>query len=316
MKLDRNRFTVLLIALTGVLLALQPAWANDPNLLAWWSFDADVEEGILITDVTGNGYDALRSGGTTLVADGVVNQAMLFDGVNGYLYVEQGVVEGRDVGNFATDDFTVSFWIKTTATRFEGIMGKRVHCSGAHSFWDLRLFNDLTVELYQDNNINNGNVFSGLRILNDGIWHQVVLTRQSQMAALYVDGKLDRSNTPELVVNVLNAAEFWMGRSRCTGLDGTSYFTGLLDEIRVYDRALTCDQVRADFETMFAVVDLNRDTLIDLADLMVLTTEWLEEGAFSPLNPISPADIAPNCGDGIVNLFDFNLLALHWLETI
>lgn len=292
----------------GVVLAGQPVWATDPNLVAWWSFDNEVEEGPTITDVSGNGYDAQRNGGT-LVSNGIVGQALSFDGVDDYLFVPQGVVEGHEVGNFATDDFTVSFWIMTTATRFEGIMGKRVHCSGAHSFWDLRLFNDLTVELYQDNNINNRNVYSGLRVLNDGIWHQVVLTRQGQTATLYVDGKEDQSNTPVLVVNVLNASEFWMGRSRCSGLDGTSYFTGLLDEIRVYSRAMSCDQVRADYEAMFAVVDLNRDMLIDLADILVLVTEWLEEGTFSPLNPISPADIAPGCGDGVVNFYDFSALA-------
>ena len=303
------------LLLTAVVLSQQPTWANDPNLLAWWSFDTDVEEGPTIADDSGNGYTVDRNGGTTLVQNGIQGQAMSFDGINGYLNVAQGIVEGHDVGNFGTGDFTISFWMKTEVAGFVAIIGKRQFCQ-AGSFFDLRLGNDMSVVLYHDASSANSNTFSGLRVLNDGIWHQVVLTRQGTTATLYVDGKLDRQNTNEPVVNIVNTVDLWIGRSRCTGIDGTGYYEGLFDEIRVCDGAMTCDQVRADFETTFAIPDLNRDTLIDLADLMVLTTEWLEEGAFSPLNPISPADIAPGCGDGIVNLFDFNLLALHWLETI
>jgi hypothetical protein len=171
------------------------------------------------------------------------------------------------------------------------------------------MFNDMGVELINDGNPQNSNNAGGLRILHDDIWHQVVLTRQGANATLYTDGKFDGQSNKALVVNLNNASDLWIARSRCSGQDGTVYYTGLMDEIRIYNCALTCEEVRAGFEAFFDVRDLNRDTAVDLLDVLELANQWLVTGSFDPLTPISPADIAPDCGDGTVNLHDFAAMA-------
>jgi len=52
--------------------------------------------------------------------------------------------------------------------------------------------------------------------------------------------------------------------------------------------------------------DLNADGIVDEQDLVMLLSDWLQGG--------SEADIAPDGGDGTVNLLDFALFAKHWLN--
>lgn len=53
--------------------------------------------------------------------------------------------------------------------------------------------------------------------------------------------------------------------------------------------------------------DFNRDRITNLLDLDVLTNFWLSENAYRDVSP-------RRSGDGIVNLHDFSILSLHWLE--
>ena len=53
--------------------------------------------------------------------------------------------------------------------------------------------------------------------------------------------------------------------------------------------------------------DFDRDRITDVNDLMILSGVWLTENVYR--------DIAPRMGgDGIINLEDFGVFALHWLE--
>jgi len=74
--------------------------------------------------------------------------------------------------------------------------------------------------------------------VNDGNWHQIVGIRQpGGQNRLYVDGNLEHSlqstNTQD------NAGSFLLGGYNSTSLAKVSSFTGALDEIQVYDRALS-----------------------------------------------------------------------------
>ena len=81
-------------------------------------------------------------------------------------------------------------------------------------------------------------------IVNDGVWHQVVyvLDKTSGFKA-YVDGVLEVSSaTPTNNCGVgcsgFNwATEYWIGRSANCRF-GAGYFTGTIDDVRLYDHAL------------------------------------------------------------------------------
>ncbi|MHC4572990.1 MAG: hypothetical protein ACYS76_02470 [Planctomycetota bacterium] len=52
----------------------------------------------------------------------------------------------------------------------------------------------------------------------------------------------------------------------------------------------------------------------DMADLAVFAEQWLWVGASS--DQIGPVDMAPDGGDGIINLLDFAIFAQYWLLSI
>lgn len=231
-----------LLWLTVLSVFLPPATASagngcaipPANLTNWWPANGNAN------DIVGGANGTLN--GATF-ATGEVGQAFSFDGVN------DSVTFGSTVGNFGTSDFTIDFWIRTTnTTRTEGVLGKREFCSH-HSFWDMRLGSNgtLSVELDQDNAATNYNSLTAPATLNDGVFHLVAVVREGSTMRIYVDGVLSATGTTSGVTNLVNAALLTAGTSACTGQDGTNFFTGQLDELEIFGRALTQCEIQAIF---------------------------------------------------------------------
>jgi hypothetical protein len=208
----------------------------------WWPGDGNAD------DIQGNNNGTLQ-GGVTFVP-GLVGQAFSFNGANG------SVSFGNTVGNFGTADFTIDFWIKTTSKRQEGLLGKRPVC-GDSSFWDIRLGSGPTsgtpdpgvlgIELDGDEAGTNFNAIRTKARVNDGKFHHAAIVRSGATVWVYVDGQLDTSRTTPGVTDLTNEAVLAAGVSTCTGVDGTQFFDGQLDEIEIFDRALTSSEIASIF---------------------------------------------------------------------
>ncbi|MEE8168930.1 MAG: hypothetical protein V3T70_00145, partial [Phycisphaerae bacterium] len=115
------------------------------GLVNWWTGDTDASDfqagndGVLMNDALAG-------------VPGKVNGAFGFDGMDDF------VSFGNTIGNFGTSDFTIDFWIKTSSTRNEAILGKRPICNHA-SFWDIRIdgTGELRIALDQDDLATNFN---------------------------------------------------------------------------------------------------------------------------------------------------------------
>jgi hypothetical protein len=105
--------------------------------------------------------------------------------------------------------------------------------------------------------------------LIDGTWHHVALVKQGTLARLYADGDLEStiSVTPALQEN---AFPFLIGYNPGEGIQG--YWKGLLDELKIFDRALSATEI-----TALATIlegDFNADGKVDAADYVV----WRKNG--------------------------------------
>jgi hypothetical protein len=78
--------------------------------------------------------------------------------------------------------------------------------------------------------------------LNDGRWHHaaLVVSRSRSLVTLYIDGVKVGEHLVNFLAGTLDSdAPFEVGRERT----GRYYFKGWVDEIRVYRRALSADEV-------------------------------------------------------------------------
>src|SRR5207245_7796000 len=91
------------------------------------------------------------------------------------------------------------------------------------------------------------NAISAGRPINDGVFHHVAFVRQGTNVVFYIDGVLDvATNVLSGSINrINNTTDLTMGRNACTGVAGLNPFTGQMDEISIYNRALSSDEIQA-----------------------------------------------------------------------
>jgi MYXO-CTERM domain-containing protein len=89
-------------------------------------------------------------------------------------------------------------------------------------------------------------------VVNDGAWHQIVGVYDPPAKAIYVDGSpAEATDASEPMVS--NAAPFLIGGINFSGI-ASSRYTGLLDEVQVYDHALGAAEIEFLFESPAQVV--------------------------------------------------------------
>jgi hypothetical protein len=80
--------------------------------------------------------------------------------------------------------------------------------------------------------------------VNDGAWHWVAVTRQTTTASLYVDGQLQATTTTATTADISKRTPMRAGVSTCDGVDGTTALVGQLDELMIFQVALTQSQIQ------------------------------------------------------------------------
>jgi hypothetical protein len=90
--------------------------------------------------------------------------------------------------------------------------------------------------------------------INDGAWHLITATRSGSDGIIYIDGV--SSATATGTSKALDSAI-----KTTIGLnlrDPSSYFAGLIDDVRIYNRALTAQEVQAIYSGSVARAQANQ----------------------------------------------------------
>jgi predicted nucleic acid-binding Zn-ribbon protein len=201
------------------------------GLVAWYPFSGNAN------DESGN----LNNGtviGAALTSDrfGNSGKAYSFNGMSNYINYLDGSTSGLNViGNIS-----LSFWFKTTQTTTGVIF----------SFGDqINSFNGGYEVGFSEGSAPTGNLAYAIRTqgnwhyssakLNDNVWHNAIITLNAATLSLYVDGNLDNQYLTAL------PTLSWNGSRRIGvanyGLVG--YYSGLLDDMGIWNRALTQQEV-------------------------------------------------------------------------
>ncbi len=205
-----------------------------PNLVGWWPGDNSP------SDISGFANDGVLQGAATYTA-GQVNAAFSFSATADFVEVPDDPVL-----NFA-GPFSIDAWVRTTNTTTAAIIDKRTGTSANPVGYHLFLFGGvLGFQLGDGLPFTNYN--SPGPAINDGNWHQVAVTvdRASQTGGrLYVDGQLaltfDPTGHPG---SIANTASLRFGQRY---LSPAQPFQGGIDEVEIFDRALTLQEIQAIF---------------------------------------------------------------------
>ena len=211
-----------------------------------------------------------------------------------------------------TGSLTLEAWVRLDdiPTDNEGIVSKYVGSGNQRSF-----------NLYVDGKNDDGTLamiispdgtYSNATELRDDValpldtWLHVVGTYDpGESMKLYIDGELVAELTAGIPESIYSSSsDLWVGCQYALSSPGC-HFSGLIDEVAIYDRVLSADEILEHYSAAFSVYgDANRDGQVDELDATILATYWGTTEA-----DWSKGDFN---SDGIVNAADASILAANW----
>ena len=152
---------------------------------------------------------------------------------------------GKAVGQFGTGDFTVAFGMKNISTHDDGeldIIGSQ-SMKGHGNFFSLRLMNR-RIFFHVDENSEGKHYVKvqteRLSVLPNRAWFHIAAIREGQKISIYIDGVLAAEAESQTgVANINNDTDVKLGHSR----RGTP--TAQYEDLRIYDTALSADEIKA-----------------------------------------------------------------------
>ena len=208
-----------------------------PSPMSTW-FPFDESSGNIASNLQG-GYASLINGPAHV--PGEVANAIQFNGLDQY-----AAASGYGP-NFGTGDFSIDFWVKTTASNGT-IIDKRTGSPGNYLYgYAVDLVGGRIMLQLADNGAGWGytNYVSPM-VVNDGSWHLVAITvRRSNSTGItfYKDGQAASSANPlGRPGSLSNDAGLWFARNQ---VNGANYFAGAIDEVELFPWALPAATVSA-----------------------------------------------------------------------
>ena len=234
MKLKSILLTaVATISLATATMAQVPNYVPTNGLVGWWPFNGNAN------DESGNGHNG-NINGATLNTDrfGISNSSYLFNGSSGISILNTTPF------SFGNQSFSVGFWFKT-ATNNAGDFISYDNCINSAG-WKIRMNlpngNQGGIDENDFDNMRNPQsnvVYSSS--LNNNAWHHLLFVRDiiNMQYKFYIDGNNVFTTQINSIQNI-NGTNIPLIFGNCNGY---GYYTGNLDDIGIWNRALTQQEV-------------------------------------------------------------------------
>jgi autotransporter-associated beta strand protein len=215
--------------------------SRDP--VAKYTFDSvsGTAVGSVVTNsgTGGAALNAVVTSNSVGFASGKSGNALSLSASGAYLKVPD-----RIVTTDASGSWTVGFWVKTTTA------GAMILYQGDGTWWG----NGLTTFLLNANSGSTagtkagavrwaGGFLTGTTVLNNGAWHYIALVDNAGTESIYVDGNADTVTSTMALPLASNANQTWIGNAPDTDAAAVK-MTGLIDEVSLFDRALSQTEIR------------------------------------------------------------------------
>ena len=192
---------------------------DDPTLIAHWALDEG--EGIIAYDSAG-ANDAIVIGEPVWQpAGGVVDGALAFDGIDDYVSTDP-------VLNPTVGAFSVIAWIKGGAPD-QAVLSQ----ADATNWLSTDSVEGYLVTELKDSGRSGAPLLSQM-VITDGVWHRIGFVWDGSHRTLYVDGVVVAEDTQDDLEGSSNGLYFGVSST----LAPNTFWSGLIDDIRIYNRVI------------------------------------------------------------------------------
>lgn len=217
-------------------------------------------------DSSGNGNNGTIYGASQTI--GKVGQALSFDGND---YINFSGIDG--FGDFIDNgEFTVSLWVKTNLENERQVILGDWNSVGESESFSIEFGGYLqdsshitthfrnTAVTYLDSNV----------VYGANTWYHIIVTKNSSGRSIYIDGDFKNSDS----VSTLNSGtKMTLGRA---GDYNSIYLDGSIDEVAIFNRALSEDEIEALYKLGKRKVQTNTSNVGYLTDGLV--GHWTFDG--------------------------------------
>jgi hypothetical protein len=210
------------------------------GLIAYYPFNNSA------ADSSGNGNNGTANNVTTTAdRSGKANSAYHFDGATSYI-----VVKDNTKLRLSNNDVTLNAWVNLDS--YGSSFGYNIltkHYSGNDNGWAWGItgtgFTPTGIVTYGTGGTSAS--ARGNKIVNVDQWHMVTVVYRinTQTASIYVDGVLDNITSAFPSANPTINADLYIGRDDPSVPSNGYFFRGSLDDIRIYNRALSVHDIDA-----------------------------------------------------------------------
>ncbi|HDS83918.1 MAG TPA: carbohydrate-binding protein, partial [Phycisphaerales bacterium] len=204
--------------------------------IGYWRLDES--EGTVAGDLSGRQNHGVLKNGLSFDADsvpGIIGNALRFDGVNDYIELPAGFDE-------FDNGFSAAFWAHPTAVKNWARFIDLGNGPNNHNIIVTResTTNHLAVRVYDGGSAGGLVRASNAIALNTWQFFAVTISnRSSNNVRIYKNGQLIQTGTTAIPQSVLRSANY-IGRSNWSA---DAYYQGALDDVRVFDYALSANEV-------------------------------------------------------------------------
>jgi len=224
-----------------------------PDLVGFWAFEEST--GTTAYDSSENHNDGIIYGPTS--TSGKSGLAFQFDGTDDYITIPTSA--SLDA---ITDEITLIAWIKIPA-------------SSRHSIFERWLCGDVEERSFEldvkigkvwfglsgdGTNNDSQSLLSSLAVPSD-TWTHVAATSDGSTMKIYINGVLDPDTKTSPSTIHPSAADVHIGRWEFTSNDWYYPFNGTMDEAKIYNRALSAQEVEDDYN--LASVGINKNLALE-----------------------------------------------------
>jgi hypothetical protein len=252
------------------------------GMTSWYTGDGTAN------DFLGKNNGTLENGAG--FASGMVAQAFSLNGTNQFVSLPAGVIPYPANGATSTQPISVDAWFSTTAGGV--ILGQQDVAAPATPSGHMPAIyvgadGYLYAELFWKGAA--APISTSPVKVNNGAFHLVAVTYDGATETLYLDGAAIASSTQFTQMGYAPSYQYQIGTGFTTGWPGGNggyfYFQGLIDEVEIFNRALSQSEIQAIFTAASAGKCKNQGPVARCQNITVaacMANASINDGSFDP----------------------------------